>query len=91
MIDYGTIQYKDICLAERNGVAKTFGKGIMQTTYPFYVGGGAIKLTTAQIRWPISNTCIHDRGVLPQDGALTVAENMEYEKETKAAIGMLFS
>ncbi|MBE7085610.1 MAG: hypothetical protein E7366_00450 [Clostridiales bacterium] len=91
MIDYGAVNYTDICLAERGGIAKTFGKGIMQTTYPFYISGGAIKLTTAQIRWPVSDTCIHDRGILPEDGAVSMEEDRDWEKETKAAIEKLFS
>lgn len=41
---------------------RTYGKGIMQTTYE-NVTGGAIKLTTAGLFWPITNTCIHGVGV----------------------------
>ncbi|MBR2375906.1 MAG: hypothetical protein IKA88_06425 [Clostridia bacterium] len=75
MVDYGAIGYGDICLTNANGIAKTYGKGIMQTTYPLGLGkSSAIKLTTAVIRWPVSDTCIHDRGILPEDGALTVDE-----------------
>jgi C-terminal processing protease CtpA/Prc len=29
----------------------------------------AVKLTTAQIYWPVSGRSIHGRGVLPEDGA----------------------
>lgn len=90
MIDYGAITYQDICLAERSGKAKTFGKGIMQEVY--YVNifkMDALKLTTAEIRWPSGNS-IHDRGVLPSDGTLTV-EQADYEEETKNAIEKLFS
>ncbi|MBQ8295488.1 MAG: hypothetical protein IJX87_03530 [Clostridia bacterium] len=90
MIDYGVIDYGDICLSERNGTAKTFGKGIMQTTYPFIIGGDAIKLTTAKIVWPISGNCIHGVGILPSDGALTVKENVENDAEIAAAVEKLF-
>ncbi len=72
MLDYGTIGYGDIYLSEIDGVARTYGKGIMQTTYYDYDGGYANKLTTAQIYWPLSDTCIHGRGILPEDGANTV-------------------
>ena len=41
---------------------RTYGKGIMQTTYE-RLGGGAIKLTTAKLFWPVSNVCIHDTGI----------------------------
>lgn len=92
MSDYGAIAYSDICLSQRDGVAKTFGKGIMQTTYPFSgKAGGAVKLTTAQICWPKSGRCIHGRGVLPEDGALQVAENQLLDAEITSAIGLLFA
>lgn len=89
MIDYGAISYQDICLAERNGEAKTFGKGIMQTTYPLLSGNGdAVKLTTARICWPVSKKCIHGVGILPTDGAKTVAENADFEAELVSAIAV---
>lgn len=48
---------------DAEGVAKTFGKGIMQTTYTL-ITGGAFKLTTAKIVWPnLVRTCIHGVGV----------------------------
>lgn len=90
MIDYGTLTYADICLSERQGVAKTYGKGIMQSTYPLRFLGkiDAIKLTTAKIFWPISETCIHDRGVLPDDGCFTVKENYQKDAELTAALAL---
>ncbi len=91
MVDYGAISYGDICLTERSGVIKTFGKGIMQSTYPLLFGGDAIKLTTAVIRWPVSNHCIHGRGVLPEDGALSVAEMGDIDAEIAESIAKLFS
>ncbi len=91
MVDYGAIGYDDICLVEREGVAKTYGKGIMQETHVLsYIRQDAIKLTTATIHWPLSYHCIHDRGVLPEDGAQTVAEDYVFERETVAAIEKLF-
>ncbi len=91
MIDYGAVSYGDICLTERSGEIKTFGKGIMQTTIPLVFDGGAVKLTTAVIRWPVSNHCIHGRGVLPEDGALSIAEIGDYEAEIVASIAKLFN
>lgn len=41
----------------------TYGKGIMQTTYPLSNGGG-IKLTTAVIYQPDKTTCIHNVGII---------------------------
>ena len=90
MLDYGAIAYADICLVERGGVAKTYGKGIMQETALVNIfKQDAITLTTAEIRWPVSNKSIHDRGILPEDGTVTVAENIDYETETINAIKAL--
>ena len=72
MLDYGSIGYEDICLAEIDGVSRTYGKGIMQTTYRNFLTGEGIKLTTARICWPRSGNCIQDRGILPSDGALSL-------------------
>lgn len=44
-------------------VYKTYGKGIMQSTYDNILTGEAIKLTTAKIYWPKSNKSIHGVGV----------------------------
>ena len=91
MVDHGATAYADICLSERGGVAKTYGKGIMQTTYYVdMIKRDAIKLTTAEIRWP-SEYCIHGRGVLPEDGTKTVAENYDGDGELKAALAALFA
>ncbi len=91
MLDYGAIDYSDICLIERNGVAKTYGKGIMQTTYPLgIIKQDAVKLTTAVIRWPVTGHCIHGVGVLPSDGALTVTESYERDAEIKESLRVLF-
>jgi hypothetical protein len=81
MLDYQTISYGDICLSERDGVAKTYGKGIMQTTYPLSIfSGDAVKLTTAQLFWPITQKSIHGVGVLPTDGTKTVRENYQEDE-----------
>jgi C-terminal processing protease CtpA/Prc len=90
MLDYGAVEFADICLAERSGAAKTYGKGIMQETKLINIlQQDAITLTTAEIRWPISDRSIHGRGVLPEDGALTVEENVDFETETVNAIQKL--
>ena len=91
MVDYGATAYSDILLVERNGVAKTYGKGIMQSYFPLSLSGDMMKLTTARVCWPVTKTCIHDRGVLPEDGAKTVAEGDTAEEELIAAISTFFS
>ena len=89
MVDYGALNFSDICLVERGGVAKTYGKGIMQTTY--YLGAklDAIKLTTAEICWPVSGRSIHGRGVLPEDGAKTVVNGYFTDEEIANAMAVL--
>ncbi|MBQ1943339.1 MAG: hypothetical protein II368_06845 [Clostridia bacterium] len=79
MLDYGTITYADLF------GATSYGKGIMQTTYSHTLHKDAIKLTTARIVWPISDTCIHDKGIIP---ANFVVENstMVYRPENDLAI-----
>jgi carboxyl-terminal processing protease len=91
MLDYGAIDFSDICLVERNGVAKTYGKGIMQTTFLLGLRGDAIKLTTAKIRWPVSNRSIHDQGILPQDGAKTVPAQFYTDREIESAMAVLIN
>ena len=59
-----------------DGLYKTYGKGIMQTTYKLS-SGGAIKLTTAKIVWPDKDqTCIHNKGIYPSNTA-NQAQNQE--------------
>ena len=55
----------------------------MQRTFASSLFGkpDAIKLTTARILWPLTENCIHGRGVLPEDGAHTVAENYDGDAE----------
>ena len=72
--------YKDLVSGIENvivekdddGIAKSYGKGIMQTTYKL-LDGGAFKLTTAKLWWPDNETCIHGTGITEQLGA-TVSE-----------------
>ncbi len=70
MIDYKTCNYSDIYLHQdgRTGVARTYGKGIMQTFYEDSEGN-ALKLTAADLYWPKSNKTIHGTGITVADGA----------------------
>ncbi len=63
MLHYGDSFDQSKLIIEKNseGVARTYGKGIMQTTYGL-IGGGALKLTTAQIFLPDEQTSIHGVG-----------------------------
>ena len=56
--------------------ARTYGKGIMQTTFVNYYTGEALKLTTAKIYWPNGN-CIHDVGLNEESGC-TIVDGVEW-------------
>ena len=66
MLDYDTQNKLTVVLDgfTENGQTtyRTYGKGIMQTTY-LNVDGSAVKLTTAKMFWPKSNISIHGIGV----------------------------
>lgn len=75
LVDYGTVPFDHIYLREdEDGVAKTYGKGIMQSSFQHYTGA-AVKLTVAGIFWPNGNS-IHGRGVTKDDGAHGVPSEM---------------
>lgn len=68
MLSYDTQDKINVVLApskddDGQTVYKSYGKGIMQTTYVNTFGGGALKLTTARLVWPDGKTCIHGVGI----------------------------
>ncbi len=64
MLYYGRAFGRDGLIIEKNsqGVAKTYGKGIMQTTFLNVYTGEALKLTTAYVFQPDGKTSIHGKG-----------------------------
>ena len=66
MLYYGGAFSADRLIIENEtiegGIAKTFGKGIMQTTF-MLSNGGAVKLTTAIVYQPDKITTIHGKGI----------------------------
>ena len=89
MMHYGVIGY-DTFVAVKNaetGKAATYGKGIMQTTYPNAKFGGAIKLPTAYIYWPDDQTCIHGKGIEARgENAVLSETGADRQLERAAAI-----
>lgn len=94
LIDNGVIDYGDIYIsnfgkeyldftgtAAKNG--KTYGKGIMQSTFINFRTGEALKLTTAKIYWPKGETSIHDVGLTAGMGCKLVpaAWDVTYDDE----------
>lgn len=80
LISYGYLKYEDIYLslfsdeyydfvgrAANDRIARSYGKGIMQSTFINQRTGEALKLTTAQIYWP-NGKCIHGVGLRLEDG-----------------------
>ena len=76
LVDYKTSAFTDIYLHEnsRTGVARTYGKGIMQTHYEDSQGN-VLKLTAADIYWPLSGMSIHGKGVVV-DGDNAIASSL---------------
>ncbi|MBE5745509.1 MAG: hypothetical protein E7355_05190 [Clostridiales bacterium] len=92
MYAYEVIDYADICLVQTaDGVAKTYGKGIMQTTFNI-LGGGAVKLTTAEIFWPTATRYgIHGVGITQADGTQTVSSSLSYTAQIEEAISLFYA
>ena len=67
MLHYGKAFNENYLVIEKNdqGIAKTYGKGIMQTTYPNVLTGQAVKMTTAFIYQPDGRVSIHGVGFIP--------------------------
>ena len=101
MVDYGALKMENIYLCERvtqrvvsgetvvETEAKTYGKGIMQTTFtrnPLSPNTEAIKLTTASVLWPVSHRCIHGKGVTEEDGAKKIEEKYFADGEIQSAL-----
>lgn len=78
-----------VIVSGTDGEGTTFGKGIMQTTFAL-PSGGAVKLTTAEVHWPISDICIHGKGVSPAiDGRVSVVnKSSTTDAELNAAMGI---
>ena len=78
VLDYDSSSRVKVVLSrsgtEGNYVYKSYGKGIMQTTYENYMTGEAIKLTTAKLYWPLTDTCIHGKGITKQTDESRVFE-----------------
>ncbi len=105
MYCYGAIEYSDVYLSDYSKEytdwlltfgqevknARSYGKGIMQSTFVNSATGEALKLTTAKIYWPDGVTCIHDKGLNVADGCVAVDAAWEHtlpDDELKAAVGM---
>lgn len=82
LVSYGIVDYSEIYLSDlsqdylafvgaKDSGARSYGKGIMQSTFTNASTGEALKLTTAGIFWPNGKT-IHDVGLTTDDGCKAV-------------------
>ncbi len=80
LVSYGTVDYGGIFLREqKDGTAKTYGKGIMQSHYTD-PNGNVLKLTSAEVFWP-NGRSIHGTGVTKADGAVGIPAPLLAGKE----------
>lgn len=81
LVSYGVLEYENIIVSdytenylswagENAKTARTYGKGIMQSTFTNWRTGEAFKLTNARILWP-NGKCIHGAGLSAADGCRT--------------------
>lgn len=96
LISYGVTDYGNIFLSDYSAeylnwveasgeevkTRRTYGKGIMQSTFVNESTGEALTLTTAGIFWPNGNG-IHERGITAEDGCISVAAEWQFSKDDK--------
>ena len=104
LVSYKCLDYKNIYLSDFSedyldwsGAAgehrkpRTYGKGIMQSTFINRKTGEALKLTTAKIYWQ-NGKCIHGVGLTEKDGCKTVPAEWvvtEGDSELRTAVQMI--
>ncbi len=104
LISNGVIDYSDVYISDfseaylgysgsaaKNG--RTYGKGIMQSTYVHRLYGYAIKLTTAKIYWPDGVTCIHGSGLGAETGCVTVGADWDVtynDEQLASAVAIIY-
>lgn len=98
MLCYGALKNENIFLSDysqeylnwlkdtgqEQKTARTFGKGIMQSTFVNRSTGEALKLTTAKIYWPDGETCIHDTGITKGTPVSVSWQHTKTDEELKA-------
>lgn len=81
LISYDILKYENVFLSDYSDEykdwyaslggevksARSYGKGIMQSSFTHMMTGEVLKLTTAKIYWP-NGKCIHDVGLTAADG-----------------------
>lgn len=105
LVENGVIDYADIYLTDfsdeyllatgtQNKDCRSYGKGIMQSTFVNQSTGDALKLTTAKIYWPKGETSIHDIGLTTDMGCKTVYADWDVsygDEQLASAVQMIYS
>lgn len=105
LIDNGVIDYGDIYISDfgkqyldftgaKQEEPRTYGKGIMQSTFVNPRTGEALKLTTAKIYWPKGEVSIHDVGLNTSMGCKTVPTEWDVtfgDTQLAKAVEMIYS
>lgn len=87
---YGVVSSETLVITKYGEVAKTYGKGIMQTTYPHILVWDAVKLTTAYIYFPDGKTSIHNKGFIATgENAVSPSVDKTTDNELLRAIEIL--
>ena len=89
MMDYGSMTEETLVITKNGDTARTYGKGIMQTTYVNPTGGDALKLTTAYIYWPVSHTSIHGTGIRTAEANEIVPGGFGTDRELDRAVSIM--
>ncbi len=71
VLDYDSPNIVKVVLDYKNGKYSTYGKGIVQDTHINKITGEGVKLTVAELFWPISNVSIHQKGINKNLGIYT--------------------
>lgn len=104
LIDNGVIDYGDIYISDfgdeylkftgtKEKDCRTYGKGIMQSTFVRPSTGEALKLTTAKIYWPKGETSIHGVGLNTSMGCKTVPTKWDVtfgDEQLARAVEMIY-
>ena len=102
LVSYKIAKYENIFLSQYEGeVAKSYGKGIMQSTFTNKRTGDVLKLTVAGIYWAMNDAngnpvTIHDKGLTVEDGcsvapASDTIVNVGYDDELEAVISKIIA
>ncbi len=78
LLDYDSDNIVKVVLQKKDNIYATYGKGIIQDTFKNLISGEALKITVAENFWPISDICIHGKGI---SKAISIYSDKIYESK----------